>query len=48
MLAGSTELWEQLEGGAALRARGVNFEHGDEATAVARIELIATAATSTR
>ncbi len=32
-------LWEQLEGGAALRDRGVNFEDGDEATAVERVEL---------
>jgi len=32
-------LWDQLENGAALRDRGVNFEAGDDATAVERIEL---------
>ncbi len=32
-------LWEQIEGGATLRYRSVNFEHDEETTAVERIEL---------
>jgi uncharacterized protein with NAD-binding domain and iron-sulfur cluster len=33
-------LWDQIQGGAALRERGVNFEDAEETTAVERIALL--------